>query len=253
MSRRYRDREFLREKYCEENQSVTEIAEICNVGSSTISRWLDRHDIEQRYRYQEEEWLHRQYVERDKDQQEIADICGIGKTTVCHWLARTGITEGSSLQEGTCKTCGDEFRYYPSVREGRFCSNRCAKDQQKRQVRVTCPNCDTDFSRWESLDTQYCSMECWGEDHRVYSEDWYRGRWCSQRQKALERDEYQCTVCDISDEEHKRKFGRSLDVHHIIPIRLFAIWDVPVDDAHELRKLQTVCRTHHPDSPGTTA
>lgn len=231
---------------------MTEIADICDVGSSTISRWLDRHSIEQRYRYQEEEWLHRKYVERDKDQQEIADMCGIEKTTVCHWLAHTGITEGDSLREGTCETCGNEFRYYPSVLDGRFCSNRCAKDQQKRQVRVACPNCDADFSRWESLDTQYCSMECWGEDQRVYSEDWYRGSWCSQRQKALERDDYQCTVCGISDEEHKRQFGRSLDVHHIVPIRLFAIWDVPVDDAHDLTNLQTVCRTHHPDSPGTT-
>jgi hypothetical protein len=33
---------------------------------------------------------------------------------------------------------------------------------------------------------------------------------------------------------------------------LFEKWDVPIEDAHCLRNLVTVCRTHHPDAPGTT-
>lgn len=105
---------------------------------STISRWLDRHDIDREPRYRDRTWLYEEYVENRRHQDEIADECGVGKTTICHWLARFGITDNESLDTDECLTCGETFRYYPSVRDGQFCSNECAKDQDKRQVTITC-------------------------------------------------------------------------------------------------------------------
>lgn len=46
--RRYRDGEWLREQYVEYERTAGEIAEMCDVGSTTIYRWLDRHGIETR-------------------------------------------------------------------------------------------------------------------------------------------------------------------------------------------------------------
>lgn len=39
------------------------------------------------------------------------------------------------------------------------------------------------------------------------------------RQTVLERDEYRCQFCGVTDEQHKDEKGRSLDIHHAIPRR----------------------------------
>ena len=254
VSRRYRDEEFLHEQYVSRRKSIPEIADDCGVSSSTISRWLDRNGIEREAKYQRREWLREEYVEKRRNQQEIADECGVAVTTICHWLSRLGITDGESMTAGECVTCGETFQYYPSVRDGEYCSNQCAKDPQKRQVEVVCEGCGEPFSRWQSLDTEYCSMSCWSEDNYTIEDrnKLYRGIWHRRRRQALRRDNQQCTVCGISNQEHEERFGQELDVHHVVPVRLFEKWDVPIEDAHCLRNLVTVCRTHHPDAPGTT-
>lgn len=251
MDKRYRDPEYLYQEYVEAGKSGTAIAEQCGVAPNTISRWLDRHDIDRKPRYQRAEWLRTEYVQKVKSQAQIADDCDVAKTTICHWLARHGITDGESLAVDTCETCDEEFRYYPSVRDGQFCSNDCARVPDKRQVEITCPGCESTFRRRASLDTEYCSMACWSDDYDGCSRWWYGREWQEAREKALKRDNYRCTKCGMSDEEHREKCGRGLEVHHTVPIRLFDAWDKPIEDAHTLRNLTTRCRTHHPDAPGT--
>lgn len=256
MSSRYRDAESLRTRYAENGRSSNEIAEMCGTSSSTTRRWLDRHDIDAVHRYQDRQWLREQYVEKRRDQQDVADECNVAKTTICHWLARLDITGGESLATSACETCGEDFRYYPSVRDGQFCSNDCAGKPRRRQVELTCPGCKKTFERRQSLDTEYCSMACWGQNNDIYIEDdvstHYRDGWYRQRRRALERDDYRCTVCGITNEEHEAQFGFGFDVHHAVPLRLFVKREKPVRDAHSLRNLTTVCRTHHPDTPGET-
>lgn len=252
MSRRYRDAEFLRAQYIENGKSSNEIAEICGTSPSTIRRWLDRHDIDDDRRYQDPEWLYEQYVEQRRDQQAIADECHVAKTTICHWLARLDITDGESLVTDECDTCGETFRFYPSVRDGQFCSNDCAGKPRRRQVEIECPGCGETFERRQSLDTEYCSLGCWADEYGVGVSTLYRDGWYRQRRNALQRDGYRCTVCGITNEEHDTRFGFGLDVHHIVPLRAFAKRDLPIADAHSLRNLITVCRTHHPDAPGET-
>lgn len=45
---KYRDADWLREKYHDDRLSSAEIADICECSKSTILRWLDRHGIEKR-------------------------------------------------------------------------------------------------------------------------------------------------------------------------------------------------------------
>ena len=75
--RRYRDESFLRHRYVERRQSASEIAADCGVTSSTVSRWLDHHDIDREPRYKDVEWLRRQYVDRGRRQADIAADCGV--------------------------------------------------------------------------------------------------------------------------------------------------------------------------------
>jgi len=60
VNRRYRDAKFLRTRYVEQRESASEIAESCGVTSSTVARWLARHDIEREPRYKDETWLYRE-------------------------------------------------------------------------------------------------------------------------------------------------------------------------------------------------
>jgi 5-methylcytosine-specific restriction endonuclease McrA len=57
------------------------------------------------------------------------------------------------------------------------------------------------------------------------------------RTKALERDEYKCTECGLTNEESIQKFGRGLHVHHIIP-RVEG-------GSHRLENLRTLCEACH--------
>jgi len=84
-----------------------------------------------------------------------------------------------------------------------------------------------------------------GEEHPTWKGG-YNGYntkvWEEQREKVLERDDYECQECHITNEEHKKKHGCELHVHHIIPYRLC--------ESHDLDNLITLCRIHHKEAEG---
>lgn len=62
-----------------------------------------------------------------------------------------------------CLNCGKEFQSY--VESARCCSYKCAsviRGAQRRALRrtLTCPNCNTTFTRTASDDRIYCSKKC---------------------------------------------------------------------------------------------
>lgn len=46
----YRDKEWLRSRYWDDEMSMSEIAEVCDCTKETIRRWIHRHDIDVRDR-----------------------------------------------------------------------------------------------------------------------------------------------------------------------------------------------------------
>jgi hypothetical protein len=69
----------------------------------------------------------------------------------------------------------------------------------------------------------------------------YEGNWLTQRAKALERDDWQCRVCGMSDDAHRDVHGRGLEVHHRKKARTFD----DLDEANRLANLVTLCRRCH--------
>jgi 5-methylcytosine-specific restriction endonuclease McrA len=207
-------------------------------------------------RYRDREELRRLYVEEQPPVAEIADEVDVSAATISHWLTRTGITEEGAMETTACEECGGQLRHYPSLRSGRFCSNGCGSSLRDGHEVKTCPGCGSDFKREPSMDTEYCSLDCWAaETHPTEGtskyRNWYAEGWERSRNAALRRDGHECVVCGMTDDDHREQTGRGLEVHHRVPVRLFVRWDRPVEDAHALRNLMTVCRTHHPDAPGT--
>lgn len=61
--------------------------------------------------------------------------------------------------------------------------------------------------------------------------------WSKTRRLVLERDSYKCTVCGMTNDEHKQLFGKGLEVNHKIPLL----------ESHDysLENLITLCHKHH--------
>jgi len=101
---RYKDKQWLEEQY--ENKTQKEIADECGVSRTTITRWMDNHDIEADSRgcsqaegkHKDEEWLREKYIDEKRSTNDIANECGVGKTTVLYWLDKFNIERRSNQE-----------------------------------------------------------------------------------------------------------------------------------------------------------
>lgn len=161
----------------------------------------------------------------------------------------------------TCERCSSTFRYYPSNKDGIYCSE-CVSGSEMflgdpyvkdaERVSKECEQCGEAMeilkSRIERGGGRFCDRRClgdWlsenvvGKRHHQWKESTtrYRGLWWSVRRKARKRDGYSCQVCGTGSTEQDRK----LDVHHIRPVREF---DKP-QESHTLDNVITLCRSCH--------
>lgn len=189
-------------------------------------------------------------------------------------VSRAGVNNPNyrgTAETSHCKNCDSEFTYYPSAKPGVYCGT-CV-DSTDWQSPPTlersanprwsggkqdypCAVCSTTVKRYPSQVTSaaICSEPCrkdWlsehftGENHPNWkggSSPNYGTGWRSTRARALERDGYQCVICNQSADE----LGRNPDVHHIVPVRRFAdSRDYSVSDAHFLRNVVSLCSSCH--------
>jgi len=153
----------------------------------------------------------------------------------------------------TCEACGETFTQ-PSNREHRFCSRECAYGNRKHDVAHTkeCEICGDEFrtgGKAKAENRVTCGKECFkewltgrytGEDNWTWKggyDNYYGDNWREQRQKARERDNFECQVCGLDESD----YSRELSVHHITPVRKY---DQP-EDANVLDNLITMCEPCH--------
>jgi hypothetical protein len=99
--------------------------------------------------------------------------------------------------------------------------------------------CDRDcLSDWLSEEFTGDGHPNWkGGDTGNYGPGWNR-----VRREALERDGHECVVCGAT----KADIGRNPDVHHIIPVRVFAeSEEYEKTDAHRLDNVISLCLPCH--------
>lgn len=175
----------------------------------------------------------------------------------------------SGEQEGSeCEICGGEFRFYPSEKRGLYCSD-CVEEERWQTTpdvtgeknpqwnggkeEVTCAVCGQSIERYPSEltgDVSVCSDSCrqaWlsdafaGDGHPNWkggTNEPYGQGWARVRREALERDGYRCVVCGTTAAE----LGRNPDVHHLVPVRVFAESDDrSKQDAHVLENVVSLC------------
>jgi hypothetical protein len=168
-----------------------------------------------------------------------------------------------ATEQSTCIGCGKVIEYYPSSKDGKWCSS-CQEKRPwvdegsapesplkgNRKV-VECNNCGSDIDKPNSevSDKNYCSMACLsehrsevyeGEGHPNWEEGYtneYTDGWWNAKQNVLRRDQYRCQKCGKSENE----IGRKPDVHHIKPMRKFE----NKTNAHTKDNLICLCRQCH--------
>lgn len=125
------------------------------------------------------------------------------------------------------------------------------------KVKRECFVCGESVERYPSgfvSDVVVCSEPCrrsWlsdtftGEGHPNWKgggNEAYGSGWRLLRERALERDEYRCVVC----EKDREAIGRNPDVHHIVPVRRFAeSEDHEKEDAHRIGNVISLCIACH--------
>jgi len=133
--RQYRDETWLREKYYDEQMTMSEMADECGVSRPTIADWMDKYGLDRRDNsaaqrvsgdHTDRNWLAEQYHGEGRSLADIADECDVDKVTIMNWMERHGIP-----RRGTA----DHFRrekatYSENQRGYRFAQVRAPPDAE---------------------------------------------------------------------------------------------------------------------------
>lgn len=135
-----------------------------------------------------------------------------------HWTGENAPNWRGGKKTLTCENCGEEYEVIPAEakRGSRFCSRPCMYEYARKTGRFSRDN----HPRWKGG-----------------SRPKYDGDWSGARKRARKRDEYECQLCGLSENDTDGQ----LDVHHIVPVREF---DNP-QNAHNLDNLVSLCRSCH--------
>lgn len=150
-----------------------------------------------------------------------------------------------------CDNCGEKVYKPPSLApkgHNHFCSMKCKHEWFRgknhtsyNSVDCICEICGTEFTREKSkVDKnggKYCSQPCFSQSQVLPAQSYYGPNWLSQRKEARKRDNDTCQYCGTKQTERK------LDVHHIIPFRVFEL--VRYKEANNLSNLISLCMSCH--------
>lgn len=207
MNRPYRDADWLRGRYHDDELTQREIAEECDVSPRTIRDWMQRHDIETRDVEGENHGLYG--TERDENVKEKISEAMAGREFSAE--TRRKISEANRGQSFP----KDAREKVSEALSGRSLSRETRRKMSESTAGEQNPNWRGGYS------------------------DSYGSGWTLARERVRERDE----VCRHCGEDGT---DRELDVHHVVPVREFRKdSDASLGDAHELDNLVLLCKRCH--------
>lgn len=246
MTEKYKSEEVLRDLYHGEELGCREIAERLDCAPTTVSYWMDKHEIGSREagrgnengKYRDREWLVEQYHDFGRSMSMIADDCGVSATAIGYWMDKYGIET---------RVAGEGYRADADYKdrelleemyvERGWSTNRIADEFDLSQSKAWYW-LDKYGIEKRSLEESVARLN--GEDSPLWTggyEQYYGKTWSRMRDRVRNRDDNVCQLCGIGEEEN----GRKPDVHHIEPVRLFE----DPNDAHFMENMIQLCRSCH--------
>lgn len=240
------DEYFLREKYHGQGLSMEAIGREVGCTGVAVSDAMERLGVEKRESgtgkknpypvLNDEEQMREWYCEQGLIFDEIAEKVGCERSTVGNALERLGIERRNGAPRMDPPISKDELEelYFDQLLSLEKIGNRF--DVSHTTVRRWCDYYDIEIRSRGAMFT--------GEDHHLWKggcHSYYGPTWYKQREKALERDEYQCRDCGMSVQEHLAEFDEDLHVHHIERFDE----NEPTEPQHELDNLLSLCQSCH--------
>lgn len=275
MRRKNIEYETLYHLYIEEELSQRDIAELLNIGQTTIRRYMNKYNIPARSNkegkhtkvYQEKLQLLAQRYSKEyiKERYNTCQYCGQSfqvnsQTKHKKYCSKECLIQ--SLQKprplDICEYCGKEIIQTTKRKFHRHYCDECKakqvwKEKQKKRIMVNCSYCGKELSiipsKFMANEHHYCNTECMSKDYigknvGELSATWkggkghhYIGGFYTVRKIARKRDNYTCQRCGITEEE----YGQELSVHHIKLYREFE----DKYEANNLDNLICLCEPCH--------
>lgn len=183
------------------------------------------------------------------------------------WKPQPNVRKADEIQ---CAQCGKSFYRPPANRLKRganqYCSRECMaaayvgrnigekSPRWKGADTRPCDNCGQPVTRalWDIDEGKtFCNRACFGdwkarnwtgEDNPCWRgghPPYYGANWKRQQREARRRDQHHCQLCGIPESECRR----ALNVHHIVPFRLFGV--ERYKEANALSNLISLCDSCH--------
>lgn len=209
-SKKYKDKRWLKEKYIEEDLTLQEIGDICDVSHKTISNWKIRFEI------------------GDKEYNKVIKHCSECESEIkrrpemfeneeCFCSTKCQSRYRDEKVTFICDFCGEEDRKVPSqVNDRNFCSVECRTSfftgenhGMSNRVSVSCDQCNSEITRPASHINEknnFCNEDCY---HKYLScnDDRNSNQAKKWRNKIRNRDNWTCQDCG-----EKRD---NIEAHHI--------------------------------------
>jgi len=182
------------------------------------------------------------------------------------WVGENHPSWDGGREQVYCEECGGRYYVKPSeVEKTKFCSIECKRENWKVEKKeFNCANCGDAVMKMPHNvkgENTTCSKECHkefmssirkGEDNPQWKGGrflYYGPNWNEQREKTLERDNYECQNCEMSRDSHYQHYNEDLHVHHKVPRRKIIDKEEPKIEqfelANSLDNLVTYCKSCH--------
>lgn len=218
----WRDEMALRRAYIGGDKTTTELAEAWGCSPSTISNWLNRHDIEtggESMRGARKQYAAMFTMPARSTSYEVWADNRENHVQVHRLLA---------VAEYGFDAVADKEVHH---------TNQVPWDNRPENLKVLSKEEHSSIhGKMHGFDSPRSGTE-------TGSCPQYGANWDKQRKKALNRDNKDCVVCGAGADE----LGRTPDVHHIRPRREYVDeqGNLDYEAANDLENLVTLCQAHH--------
>jgi len=249
----WKDEEKIRELYHDQLMSVPDIAEKYGVSSTPIRRKIRESDIETRtsgesinvktHKLIDDDYVLGEYFKHNKSTVEIANEY---PDRVCPRNIKQVIERaGRELRDGVERMLAD--RSVGKLQNAEWL-------QEKYENEKSCIPIANELGVSKgAVQNALERHDIQAKNDSNYNPNWKGGHsrymgpnWNEQRQRRIERDGGKCVVCKLGMEEHKSRYNRELNVHHIEPRRKYIEnGELDYKAANRIENLITLCQSCH--------